>query len=94
MTTTTPEIRVFIAPINQPTRGRWKDVGGPYIDENIREEMTRVREAYECLGMYDTGDLPSRYLDASAMARDLEASGDIHTKRLGVDRVAIFRGHI
>jgi antirestriction protein len=174
MTTTTPEIRVFIAPINQPTRGRWKDVGGPYIDENIREEMTRVREetsaeeltladaeglprsimpryggvpvekistffeladlhgaeiarayvnmfgaevdveewvpdaearvlgiyrdveeyAYECLGMYDTGDLPSRYLDASAMARDLEASGDIYAERLSASRVAIFRGHI
>jgi antirestriction protein len=174
MTTTTEPIRVFIAPINQPTRGLWKDVGGPYIDEEVREEMNRVREetgaeeliladaeglprsimpkhggvpvekigtfyeladlhgaeiarayvnmfgaeidvgkwitdaeerilgiysdveeyARECLEMYDTGDLPTRYLDAGAMKRDLEASGDIHTKRLGVDRVAIFRGHI
>ena len=174
MTTTTEPIRVFIAPINQPTRGLWKHVGGPHIDEEIREEMTRVREetgaeeliladaeglpdsiipryggvpvekattfyelavlhgsevarayvnmfgaevdvgewitdaeqrvlgvysdveeyARECLEMYDTGDLPARYLDAGAMKRDLEASGDIRTKRLGVDRVAIFRGHI
>jgi len=174
MTTTEPAIRVFIAPINNPTRGLWKDVGGPHIEEEIREEMTRVREetgakeliladaeglprsimpryggvpvekigtfyeladlhgaeiaqayvdmfgaevdvgewitdaeqrvlgvysdveeyAYECLEMYDTGDLPTRYLDAGAMKRDLEASGDIRTKRLGVDRVAIFRGHI
>jgi len=174
MTTTEPAIRVFIAPINQPTRGLWKDVGGPHIDEEIREEMTRVREetgaeeliladaeglprsimpryggvpvekiatfyeladlhgaeiarayvsmfgaevdvgewitdaeqrvlgvysdveeyAYECLEMYDTGNLPTHYLDADAMKADLEASGDICTERLGVDRVAIFRGHI
>jgi antirestriction protein len=174
MTTTEPAIRVFIAPINQPTRGLWKDVGGPHIEKDIWEEMTRVREetgaeeliladaeglprsimpryggvpvkkiatfyalallhgaeiarayldmfgaevdveewitdaeqrilgiysdveeyAYERLEMYDTGDLPSHYLDAGAMKRDLEASGDICTERLGVDRVAIFRGHI
>jgi len=162
MTTTTPEIRVLIGPIDKPTRGLWKDVGGPYIEEEIREEMSRTRAqtgaeeliladaeglprsimpkhggvpvekigtfydladlhgaeidvgkwitdaeerilgiysdveeyARECLEMYDTGDLPTRYLDAGAMKRDLEASGDIHTKRLGVDRVAIFRGHI
>jgi len=174
MTTTDPAIRVFIAPINQPTRGLWKDIGGPHVGEETREEMTRVREetgaeeliladaeglpdsimpryggvpvekigtfyeladlhgaeiarayvnmfgaevdveewitdaeegilgiysdveeyARECLEMYDTGDLPAHYLDAGAMKRDLEASGDIRTKRLGVDRVAIFRGHI
>jgi antirestriction protein len=174
MTTTTPEIRVLIGPIDKPTRGLWKDVGGPYIEEEIREEMSRTRAqtgaeeliladaeglprsimpkhggvpvekigtfydladlhgaeiarayvnmfgaevdveewvadaeervlgiyrdveeyAYECLEMYDTGGLPSRYLDASAMARDLEDSGDIYAERLGASRVAIFRGYI
>jgi hypothetical protein len=71
-------------------------------DEWIRDAEDRIlgvysdveEYAHQCFEMYDTGDLPTRYLDASAMKRDLECSGDISTKRLSVNRVVIFNGHI
>jgi len=76
MTTTTEPIRVFIAPINQPTRGLWKDVGGPYIDEEVREEMNRVRE--------ETGAEELILADAEGLPRSIMPKhGGVPVEKIG-----------
>lgn len=43
--------------------------------------------------MYDTGDLPERYIDTDAMVRDMEASGEITFIELDPRRVAVFANY-